>query len=639
MLGLMRKKAQSWMIKALFAIIIIVFVFFYGYRRKAGQGRFVAQINGTKISEDVFRTEYRNAYQNMARLYRGIYGDRFDESMIDLVALRQRVLSDLIDQTLLTQEAERLSLRVAPEELRAALQATPAFQVDGRFSQDRFLAVLEMNQMSVDEFEAMGKRERLMTKLIDLISLGTVELSDQEILDAYRLDNEKINLQFARFDPTAYNDSVSADASELESYFAENSAFFEVPPRVQVQYLVFAIEDYSEAGKASLEEIREEYEFDRDRYRIPKKVKVSHMLIKTDGEGSETEKEEVREKAEKILEEATRGVDFAALAAKYSDDPDSAQKGGSIGWVTEGERVPEFAEGAFSLHAGEIGSLVEGEDGFHIVKAEDVEEARVRSFEEVKASIQTELTRAKSLRLMEEEAEEAFFGVYETKDLERYAADKGRTINTTGFFARNEPLGEVGKALAFNEQAFSLQEGELSPPLRIGEEVYLMKLIRREDAQIPPFEEVKETVRIEVLTEKAKEKARSSAEAFLEELKSDGSLADSAAERGLKVEETGLFLRGGPFVPKVGPTQDLGKEIFSLSAGERLLDKVVSSEGGFFVVALKEEQQIDMEKFESDKDQYRKRLYAEKQGRILRDWLDSLRTESEIEILDQTLRL
>ena len=184
MLRLMRKKAQSWMIKVLFSIIIIVFVFFYGYGRKSARRSVIAEVNGTKITDGLFRSEYQKAYQNLVRLYQSIYRDQFDEGMIDRIGLRERVLNELIDETLLVQEAERLSIRVSPQELQAAVHSNPAFQVDGKFNEQRFMAVLEINQMSVDEFQEAEERNRLIAKVTDLISLGGVELSDQEIFDA-----------------------------------------------------------------------------------------------------------------------------------------------------------------------------------------------------------------------------------------------------------------------------------------------------------------------------------------------------------------------------------------------------------------------------------------------------------------------
>lgn len=639
MLRLMRKKAQSWMIKILFAVIIIVFVFFYGYGRRSGARRVIAEVNGTKIMDSLFISKYQKAYQNLARLYQNIYRDQFDEGMIDRVALRERVLNDLIDETLLVQQTEKLGLHVTPQELQAAVHSNPAFQVDGKFSEQRFMAVLQMNQMGVDEFEEMEERSRLITKVTDLITLGGVDVSDQEVFDAYGLANEKINLQFARFNPTTFEKSISTDESELDAYYSKHNTLFEIPPRVQVQYLIFAPDDFLKAVEISPEEIREEYEYNLDEYRVPKRVKVSHILIKVHGDNGEKAVEEAREKAEQILEEAKKGDGFAALARMYSEDKDSARNGGSIGWVKKGEKVPEFAEAAFSLEKGEFAPLVESEDGFHIVKAEDVQEERVESLEEVEGRIRAKLAKFKSRQLAEEETQEAFFSIYETKDLEIYAAQQGKPLMTTGLFSRDEQIKEVGGNLEFNREAFSLEEGAVSSPLEIGGKLYLLKVIKREAARVPAFEDVKEQVREEFVREKAMEKAKAAAEEMLREIKSGKSLAESAGARGLKLEETGFFERGGTYVPKVGPTRAFGKEVFSLSPDRSLLERVVSYGKVFFVMELKEQQKIDMEKFESEKEQYKKRLYAEKRGHIVQQWLESLRKKSEIKIREENVRL
>jgi len=627
------------MIKVLFGIIIIVFVFFYGYGRRLGRRRVIAEVNGTKIMDTLFTSEYQKAYQNLARLYQSIYKDRFDEGMIDRLALRERVLNDLIDETLVTQEAERLSLRVSREEMQAAVHSTPAFQVDGKFSQQKFLAILQMNEMSVEEFEEKEERGRLITKLTDLIGLGGVEVLDQEVLDAYALENEKINLQFVRFDPTTYEKSVSVsvDESEMEAYYSENNFLFETPPRVQVQYLVFATEDYLEGVEISPEEIREEYEYNLEEYQVPKRVEVSHILLKVEGENGEEAAEETRKRAEQVLEKATKGDDFAALAEEYSEDPVSAKKGGSIGWLRKGDKVPEFAEVAFSLEKGEIAPLIESDEGFHIVKVEDVEEERVKGLEEVKEKIRNELSRAKSRQLAEEEAQEAFFAIFETKDLEIYATQQGKPLKTTGLFSKDERVKEVGGNLDFNRQAFSLQEGEVSSPLEIGGKDYLMKVVKREIPRIPELEEVKEKVREKLLEEKATEKAKSAAEGLLQEVKAGTSLAGSATAGGLKMEETGFFKRGSGYVPKVGPTEALGTEVLSLSPDSPLVDKVMSYGRVFFVMELKEEEKIGMEKFESEKEEYRRKLYAEKRSRLLQQWLDGLRKKSNIKIREANL--
>ncbi len=627
------------MIKVIFGVIIVVFVFFYGYRERTGRSTVIAEVNGTKITDALFRSEYQKAYQNLVQLYQNVYREQFDEAMIDRSALRERVLNGLIEEALITQEAERLSVRVSPEELQAAVRSNPLFQVGGKFSEQRFMAMLRANQVSVEEFEEIERQSQRMIKLTDMIGLGGAEVSDQEILDAYTLENEKINLRFVEFNPKAYEGSVTLEDQELEAYFGENSAFFEIPPRVQVQYLLFAPEDYLKTIEVSQEEIREEYEFNLEEYRIPKRINLSHILITAEGDKGEAALEEARERAEKILDRARKGEDFAALAKKYSKDTNSAEKGGSIGWVRKDENTPDYVDLAFSLEKGEIGPLFEGDDGFHIVKVTDIHEERVKPLEEVEVEIRSELARAKSLQMAEDESQEAFFAVFETKDLEGYAQKKGKDLKTTKLFARDERLKEVGENLEFNNQAFSQEEGEVPAPLEFQGRYYLMKVIKREKPRIPTLEEVEERVTEEVLKKKAMEKAKSAAEEFLAAIASGGSLSKTASARGMKVEETGLFERSSPFVPKVGPLQLFGKEIFSLSPQDPLLRKVVSPARGFLVLELKEEQKIDMEKFESEKEAYRGRLYAEKRGQIFRQWLDGLREKSEITILEESLRL
>jgi len=636
MLKLMRKKAQSWMIKVLFAVIIIVFVFFYGYSRRTGERKVIAEVNGTKITTGLFRSEEQKAYQNTVMIYRQMYGDQFDESMIDRAVLRERVLNELIDETLMTQEAENLSLAVSDEELQAAVQSIPAFQVDGRFDRNRFLAVLQRNKLSVDEFQELEERNHRITKLTDLIGLGGAEISDGEIQDVYALENEKINLQFVRFNPADVEESPSVDEAELEAFFSENSVRFETPAEVQAEYLVFALEDFLKGVEIDAEEIQEEYDYDRDRYRVPKRVKISHILIKVGDDGEEAT-ENARRRAEKIFEQIEQGADFAVLAREHSDDTESAENGGAVGWIAHGENLPEFVERAFSLEKGEVGPVMESEEGFHIVKVDDLEEERIKGLEEVKSDIQKELATEKARILAEKAAEEAFFRAYETRDLRGYATDQGMDVKTTELFGRTERIDEVSGNLQFNDHAFSLQEDEVSMPLGIGDDIYILKVVRREPPRVPAFEEVRDRVREEVLRAKALEKAEALAGEMIEGVKQGTPLAELASSKKLAVEETGYFERSRNFIPKIGPAQVVGDSIFSLSPEHPLLEDVVSYGGMFFVIALKDEQKADMSQFESEKDDYARRLYASKQGQILQRWLENLRQGAKIKIRKQDI--
>jgi peptidyl-prolyl cis-trans isomerase SurA len=88
---------------------------------------------------------------------------------------------------------------------------------------------------------------------------------------------------------------------------------------------------------------------------------------------------DVREKLLNIRERIMNGESFATLAVVYSEDPQSAVKGGDIGWMAKTELEPEYAKVAFTLKKGQISKIVETAFGFHIIQCLDRTEDRVHT--------------------------------------------------------------------------------------------------------------------------------------------------------------------------------------------------------------------------------------------------------------------
>jgi parvulin-like peptidyl-prolyl isomerase len=94
---------------------------------------------------------------------------------------------------------------------------------------------------------------------------------------------------------------------------------------------------------------------------------------------------EDEETAEEVVEKLEAGEDFAELAAEYSQDPGSAETGGSYGWVARGSFVPEYEEAAFSAELNEP-VIVQSQFGYHVIVVEDREMDRTfESFEELQS--------------------------------------------------------------------------------------------------------------------------------------------------------------------------------------------------------------------------------------------------------------
>jgi peptidyl-prolyl cis-trans isomerase C len=109
-------------------------------------------------------------------------------------------------------------------------------------------------------------------------------------------------------------------------------------------------------------------------------VHARHILVETEDE------------AKAVKAELNNGADFAELAKKRSKDP-GASDGGDLGFFTKDQMVPEFSAVAFRLQPGQISGPVKTKFGWHIIKVEEKRNRKPPDFAQVKAQIETYVTR------------------------------------------------------------------------------------------------------------------------------------------------------------------------------------------------------------------------------------------------------
>jgi peptidyl-prolyl cis-trans isomerase C len=135
-------------------------------------------------------------------------------------------------------------------------------------------------------------------------------------------------------------------------------------------------------GKAATtdEAMKKVYEDASKQISGEQEVHARHILVETEDE------------AKAIEDELKKGADFAELAKKKSKDP-GASDGGDLGFFTKDQMVPEFSNVAFSLEPGKISDPVKSQFGWHIIKVEEKRNRKAPDFEQVKAQIETYVTR------------------------------------------------------------------------------------------------------------------------------------------------------------------------------------------------------------------------------------------------------
>lgn len=633
MLRILREHATSWMLRGILILVAVTFISWGGfYLLREDKHSYVAKVDGKIIDA----REYQELYQSAIKQYREALGPSFSEKLIEEMRLKEKVLDQLIDKILILQEAKRLGLSVPDEELREAIENFPAFQVNGQFDSRQYERFLRVNRLNAEEFEQMQRESILYSKLVNLIKSSQGRVSDQELFEIYLFENERINLNFIRITPEFFKRTVTANEIELKDYFQKHTEEFRIPTFAQIQYLTFRPSDFEGKVQVSPEEIKRYYDSRKEQFLTPRQVRAREILIKLGSQETPEQVEEKRKRAETILEKAKKTKDFASVVRQYSES-NSAPNGGDVGWIQKGSIEESLEKVLFSLKPGEVSGVVRGSLGFFILKAEEVKEEKQKSLEEVREQIRQTLIKEKTKSIASREAEDAFYSLFRSRDLENYSKQKGVPLKTTGFFKEGEEVGEFGKNPNFHSSAFSLKIGEISPVVAIPPNFYLLKMINKKESYIPAFDEVKEEVQKKVFEIKAEEKARQVAEEFLDLIKKGKSLTEVAKEKGVQVEQTGPFPRNAPVIPKIGPAKDLIEILSSLTEKNRISKEVIRTKEGFFVVALSDLEPADPNRFPSISKNLEKRVLYQKQEEFLQTWLKDLRRKAKIEINQKML--
>lgn len=626
LLGIMRRQAKSWLIKFLIGIIALVFIFYFGYSFRSQRGMKMAYVNGEVISEQEYQKAFKETIEALQRQYKDIWND----NLIKALDLKNSTLVNLINQKLISQEAEKLGLDVTETEIQEAIINYPAFQIDGQFSIDRYRRVLDSNRMKSEDFEEDIAKQLLYMKLRQFL-FAFMEVTEQEALDFYAFENEKIKISFVQFTPEKFKKKVDVDQSELQNFFDKNRSKYRIPEKIKFSYIEIDSNSIKKDVSISEKQIQDYYEFSIDTFSQPKEVRARHILFKLSQDATTEEDEKVRLKAEKILEKARKGSKFETLARKYSEGP-TKEKGGDLGYFSAGQMVKPFEDAAFQLKKGEISDPVRSQFGYHIIKVEDIREANIKPLNEVRDQIagilinntRTELAHEKALSLLDHMPYEV--------DLVNYAKENGIEAKYLDYFSQDEPIPKIGNVEKMKQALFSLEGKEITELIEIDGKYYIFQTADKKESYLPELKEVSDKVEEDYISFVSKVKSKEAAEAYLEELRNGKDWEELAKEKGLKTDKTDFFTRNEP-VPEIGNIPELKETLFDLNKEDKYPKEVFENNSGAFVIRWDARKGIDTEEYQKEKQEYRYSLMQKKHKRSFENWLQSLRNKSDIKIV------
>lgn len=626
MLQAMRENASSWIIKILLLLIVIAFVFMGLGSYRSQKASKIAVVNEQPISID----EYRETYNNLLEQVRQRFGNNLDPELLKMMNLKKQTMDRLIARTLILQEAEKLNLLVSNDELTDAIQNISVFKNNGSFSVPAYEKLLRRVGTSPEQFEEDQRKQMLTEKLRQFVT-SSIMVTAAEASQWYNWENAMVNIDVAEFDPKQYKDIHPGDEEKMK-YFEANKENYKTDPEIKVRYVRISPDDYIQNIEISKEEIKDYYEGNTEAFTSPKTVDARHILIKTDAEAPPELVEAARKKAIDILEMARNGkTDFSELARQYSECP-SRDKGGHLGAFTKETMVKPFAEKAFSMEPGEISELVRTRFGWHIIKVDNINQARTASLEESEPEIRKKLIDEQAKNLAYDEAEALFDSAVDGDDLVKEAKSKGIKILETEFFNRKTgPKTDIRDREKFISSAFSLPEKEISDILDLSDGYYILQIVNRIPEKVSEYNEVQDRVEKDLIAEQRDRKASEDAEVFLKSLKANSSLSEEGSKNNLKITSTGFFKRNDS-IPEIGMEQDLSNAAFLLSKEKKWPEKVIKGKSKYYAIEFKERKKPDAVGFEKEKAGIIKRLTDQKRFKAFESWISQMKASSKITI-------
>lgn len=510
------------LMQVVLALVTLPFAFWgiESYQSAVNVANEVASVGGQKITGQ----EYADALRQQQDRLRAMLGKNFDPAVLDSPAMRKELLEGMISQRLLGQFAARSYLTVGNEQLQGVIASVPAFQESGKFSLQRYAAMLGAEGYSPLAFEQSLRRDLTVQQITAALSdSGLAARESARQLAQLRAQQREVAERAVSAD--LQHGQVKVKPEAVRAYYDANPDRFRVPEQVNVDYVVLNADALLASEKIDSNEIKAYYESNLSRFGEPEQRRASHVLIAVKNGSSAAEKAKVREKAERILAQVRKSpASFADLARKNSDDSGSASQGGDVGYFSRGMMVRPFEEAAFRLKPNEISDLVESDFGFHIIKLTGIKPGRMKTLEQARPGIEEDLKKQRAGRRFAEAAENFSNTVYEQADSLKPAAEKFKLpIQHAEKLTRKgagAPLLDNPKLLAalFTDDAVKNHRNteaiEVSPGTLVSARVTEFK-----PASQRPFDEVKDAIAEQLAREEAVSLARRRGAESLEELK------------------------------------------------------------------------------------------------------------------------
>jgi peptidyl-prolyl cis-trans isomerase D len=435
MLEKFRSYAQTKAAKIILALILVPFALFGidSYLNQAGNNLSIAKVNGYKIA----LPEYNRAIENVRNRIMS-EGKKVDPAMFDSFEFKESVIDGLITKQLLNNDIKKSRFRITDQQLSQYIIGMPEFQKDGKFSQEIYDKVLQNNQLTPKKFEESIRNDLLIQQVRDGLQKLTF-IPPNNLAETLKATSQQREISIAEFKTKEYMTKANIAEKDMQAFYDQNKSKFLAPEQVKAEFVVFSLANILPTINVTEDEIKSFYKANADKYQNQQQREASHILIAASKNAPPVEKAKAKAKAEDVLNQIRKNPkQFEELATKYSQDPESAKKGGDLGSFGRGMMVKPFDDAVFSMKVNEISNIVESDFGYHIIKLTKII-GEGGGFDAMRPQIKAELIYQKGQEKFAALAEEFSNKVYEqSSSLDAVSKRFNLPIQKTDWISRND---------------------------------------------------------------------------------------------------------------------------------------------------------------------------------------------------------
>lgn len=525
MLEQIRQFASHKIVRWVFVAFLVGVFGLFGvetYLQRPATGDAVATVGRSRISG----LEFDNAMRQQADRLRAQFRGNFDASLMDNPEVRRSVLDQLVNERAVVVGSERAGLAIPDKALAQRIADFPAFQVDGRFSQERYDAIAKSQGLT-----RVGLDERLRESFTEeefRNAITETAIVPKATLDSFiRLSEQTREVSVVNLTPDAYASKVKVTPEQVKSYYEGHAAEFTIPERARVEYLEYSMDALAARAEVPAEEVKKAYEdgMQRKQWGQPEERRASHILIAATDKDDAAKVKAAEAKARAIADQVRKNPkSFADVAKKESQDPGSAVQGGDLGFFSRGAMVKPFEDAVYAGKKGDIIGPVKSDFGFHVIQVTDVKPARVKSLADATPELEATLKKQIAQRRFGETAEQFANLVYEQPGSLKPAADALKIpVQQGGWVSKGQPgnplltnpklQGEI-----FSDDAIKAKRNtsaiEVQPNVLVAAHV-----VEYKPAEVRPLDQVRADIERRLQREEALKLAKADGEAKLEALK------------------------------------------------------------------------------------------------------------------------